>query len=79
MISFIGRGIPDKKTNRPGDYVKTVYELPDGSKKETTLITSALYDYLKPDKLILIGTPGSIWIKLEELIKEDELFFFPKR
>ena len=73
LISFIGRGIPDKKSGRAGDYVKTVYELPDGSKKETTLITSALYDYLKPDKLILIGTPGSIWVKLEELVANDDL------
>jgi len=66
LISFIGTG---KKAQAEGkeEYQKARYKLSDDFIKDSSLITSVLYEYLKPDKLIVIGTPESIWAKLSEI------------
>jgi len=65
LVSFLGTGGRAKGEKK--EYSKTVYRLPSGEKVETKLITSVLFNYLKPDKLIIIGTPQSVWSELEEL------------
>jgi cell division protein DivIC len=77
LVSFIGTG---RKAQGEGkkEYIKTRYRFPDESEQETPLITSALFNYLKPDKLIVIGTPESIWSELAninpELLESEPLY-----
>ena len=70
LISFIGTG---RKAANEGkqEYETAIYGLPDGSQRESSLITSVLYHHLKPDKLIVIGTAKSIWSELDKLVGED--------
>ena len=58
LILFIGtsqKAADDKK-----EYEKAFYQLPNGKVIKSTLVTNVLFDYLNPDKLIVIGTPQSI-------------------
>jgi len=66
LISFIGTG---RKAQGEGkeEYIKTLYQLPNGKLIETSLLVSALFNYIKPDKLVVIGTPESIWSELANI------------
>jgi len=70
LISFIGTG---KKAANEGkqEYETAIYELPSGTTRESSLITSVLYHWIKPNKLIVIGTEKSIWSELDKLVEED--------
>jgi len=70
LISFLGTG---KKAQGEGkqEYEKANYQLPDGNLQESSLITSVLYKYLQPDRLIVIGTPESIWSELSKIDPEN--------
>ncbi|MFW5525788.1 MAG: TIGR02221 family CRISPR-associated protein [Prevotella sp.] len=60
LISFIGTGtlLPDGRAQR--DYRKALYKLGD-EEVETSFVAYALKQFVKPDKLFLIGTPHSMW------------------
>ena len=60
LISFIGTGtlLPDGRAQR--DYRKALYKLGD-EEVETSFVAYALKQFVKPDKLFLIGTPRSMW------------------
>jgi cell division protein DivIC len=77
LISFIGTGRPAQGEEEK-EYQKARYLLPEGSFQDSTLVTSVLYNYLKPDKLVVIGTPDSIWSELSkiapELLEKDPLY-----
>jgi len=77
LISFIGTGRPAQGEEEK-EYQKARYLLPEGSFQDSTLVTSVLYNYLKPDKLVVIGTPESIWSELSkiapELLEKDPLY-----
>ncbi|SCX27272.1 CRISPR-associated protein, TM1812 family [Nitrosomonas eutropha] len=57
LISFLGKGIADKTTG----YRTATYHFDDGSKRTTPYFGLALADYLRPKRLILVGTAGSMW------------------
>lgn len=60
LISFIGTGtlLPDGRAQR--DYRKALYKLGDEEVK-TSFVAYALKQFVKPDKIFLIGTPYSMW------------------
>ena len=72
LISFIGTG--EKAANEDKkEYETALYQLPNKIIIESSLITSVLFDYVKPDKLIVIGTPKSIWSELSHIKGLDDI------
>lgn len=65
LISFIGTGrpLPDGRAER--EYRQARYKLGE-EEAETSFVAYALKQFVKPDKIFLIGTPHSIW---EEVYK----------
>lgn len=57
LISFLGKGRADPKTG----YRTATYRFDEGFARTVPFLGLALTDYLKPDRLILVGTPGSMW------------------
>lgn len=57
LISFLGKGIADKTTG----YRTATYRFDDDSKHTTPYFGLALAGYLRPERLILVGTAGSMW------------------
>ena len=69
LISFIGTG-RKAEGEISQEYEEAIYQFPDGSRYKSSLITSTLYDYLKPDKIIVLGTSDSIWAELSQMSPE---------
>lgn len=67
LISFLGRSQLDSKQG----YRRTRYRFDDGSEKETAYFGPALAEQLAADRLILIGTPSSMWDVLVENVVGD--------
>lgn len=57
LISFLGKGRFDPKTG----YRTATYRFDDGVAKTVAFFGLALAEYLQPDRLILVGTSGSMW------------------
>lgn len=57
LISFLGKGRADPKTG----YRTANYRFDAGFSRTVPFFGLALTDYLKPDRLILVGTAGSMW------------------
>ena len=74
LISFIGTGKPAKGSGKD-EYEETEYKFPDKKKYSTTLITSAIFNYLTKvgeknlEKVIVVGTQQSIWSELSKIRK----------
>jgi len=66
LISFIGTGKQAANDDKK-EYETALYQLPNGDIIESSLITSVLFDYLNPDKLVVIGTSRSIWSELSHI------------
>jgi CRISPR-associated Csx2 family protein len=57
LISFIGKGQADARTG----YRTANYRFDPGFARRVPFFGMALTEYLKPDRLILVGTAGSMW------------------
>jgi CRISPR-associated Csx2 family protein len=57
LISFLGKGRADVKSG----YRFANYKFDDGIVKRVKFFGLALTDYLQPERLILVGTAGSMW------------------
>lgn len=57
LISLIGKSRLDPQTG----YSKTTYRFDDRTTRTEPFFAMALLDYVKPDKLVLAGTAGSMW------------------
>lgn len=57
LISFLGRSNSDRATG----YRKLRYRFENGHVEEVPYIGLALLGQLKPDRLVLLGTSGSMW------------------
>ncbi|MEF8761044.1 MAG: TIGR02221 family CRISPR-associated protein [Candidatus Accumulibacter sp. UW25] len=57
LISFLGKGKADPRTG----YRTANYRFDPGFSRNVPFFGMALTDYLKPDRLILVGTAGSMW------------------
>lgn len=62
LISFLGRAQADTQTG----YRRTRYRFPDGSERETAFFGLALREHLRADRLVVLGTAGSMWDVLIE-------------
>lgn len=62
LISFLGKGRVDAKTG----YRQATYRFPDGRTDTTPYFGLALTRHLQPDRLVLLGTAGSMWDVLVE-------------
>ncbi len=63
LTSFLGKS--------QHGYRRTRYRFPDGSERETAYFGLTLAEYLNADRLILIGTPSSMWDVLIENVVGD--------
>lgn len=57
LLSFLGRG----QTGAQAGYRTATYRFDDGFSRTVPFFGLALAEYLKPQRLILIGTAGSMW------------------
>lgn len=57
LISFLGKGRADPGTG----YRSARYQFDGGFSREVPFFGMALTEYLKPERLILVGTAGSMW------------------
>lgn len=57
LISFLGKGRADAKSG----YRTATYHFGDGILKTVNFFGLALQEYLQPQRLILVGTAGSMW------------------
>ncbi|MEF8731179.1 MAG: TIGR02221 family CRISPR-associated protein [Candidatus Accumulibacter meliphilus] len=59
LISFLGKGMGNAK---PGSGYRTAtYQFDDGSTRTEAFFGLALTEYLRPHRLILVGTDASMW------------------
>ncbi len=57
LISFLGKGRADAKTG----YRPATYRFDEGFVRTVPFFGLALAEYLQPDRLVLVGTAGSMW------------------
>lgn len=62
LVTFLGRGRENKETG----YRKTTYEFPNGTQKTTAFFGPALADYIKAERIVILGTNSSQWGVLVE-------------
>jgi len=67
LVSFLGRARQDPKTG----YRTATYRFPDGQERTTAYFGLALREVLAPDRLVLLGTAGSMWDYLVEAVAAD--------
>lgn len=68
LISFLGRN-----TAKPGDGYKTArYRFLDGWERETPFFGLALAEKLQPDRMVILGTAGSMWGVLVGHLSQSE-------
>ncbi|MBK1693443.1 TIGR02221 family CRISPR-associated protein [Chromatium weissei] len=69
LVSFLGRASQDPKTG----YRKANYLFADGSIHTTPFFGLALRQIIQPERLVLLGTAGSMWdVLIEQLATEGE-------
>ena len=69
FVTFLGRGRENAKTG----YREATYRFPDGSTKTTAFFGLALAEYIKPDRIVILGTKSSQWgVLVENLAAEGE-------
>ncbi len=57
LISFLGKGRADANTG----YRTATYRFDEGFVRTVPFFGLALTEFLQPDRLVLVGTPGSMW------------------
>lgn len=57
LISFLGRGNPDRGKR----YRRATYEFDAGQRQTTEFFGLGLTRQIKPDRLLILGTTGSMW------------------
>lgn len=68
LISFLGKGRSDARHG----YRTAAYRFDEGLIKTVSFFGLALAEYLQPDRLILVGTAGSMWDVFFERSGADE-------
>ncbi len=69
LVTFLGKGRDDPQTG----YRKASYCFPDGTERETAYFGLVLTQHLAPDRLVVLGTRGSMWgVFVEQLATADE-------
>jgi CRISPR-associated Csx2 family protein len=65
LVSFLGKAIEN------GNYREATYNF-DGIHKTTKYFGPALAEHIKPERLVILGTSGSMWDVLIESLQPDE-------
>lgn len=76
LISFLGKVQNKKENDKPikGEYTKAKYRFSNGQESETSFFGLALQEHLKPERLVVLGTTGSMWdVFVESFNLEDDL------
>lgn len=69
LVTFLGKGRDNPKTG----YRTTRYRFSDGTERATAFFGRALADQLAPERLVVLGTSGSMWgVFVENLAAEGE-------
>ncbi|WP_413925847.1 TIGR02221 family CRISPR-associated protein [Candidatus Accumulibacter phosphatis] len=68
LISFLGKGKADPQTG----YRTATYRFDAGFSRRVAFFGMALTEYLKPDRLVLVGTAGSMWDVFFERAGDDD-------
>lgn len=69
LVTFLGKGRDDPRTG----YRKARYRFPDGAVRETAFFGWALAEHLVPDRIVVLGTSGSMWgVFVENFAAEGE-------
>ncbi len=69
LVTFLGKGRDDPKTG----YRAARYRFPDGTVRETAFFGRALAEQLAPERLVVLGTRGSMWgVFVENLAVEGQ-------
>lgn len=61
LVSFLGTSRPEKTDSGYRQYRRAKYTFPDGECIESSFVALALKKHYQIDKIILIGTPKSMW------------------
>jgi len=61
LVSFLGTSRPEKTDSGYRQYRRANYAFPDGKCIESSFVALALKQYYHIDKVVLIGTPKSMW------------------
>lgn len=67
LVSFLGKSQLDSRQG----YRTARYRFADGSERETAYFGLALAEHLRADRLVLVGTPSSMWDLLVENVVGD--------
>ncbi len=68
LVTFLGKGREDPRTG----YRRARYRFSDGAERETAFFGRALADHLGPERLVVLGTSGSMWgVFVENLAAES--------
>jgi CRISPR-associated Csx2 family protein len=67
LVSFLGRATADPSTG----YRTASYRFADGTVRTVPFFGLALRDYVKPDRLVVLGTSGSMWSVFAEHGAQD--------
>ena len=57
LISFLGRGNPDRGRR----YRPAIYQFDTGQRQSTEFFGLGLTRQIQPDRLLILGTTGSMW------------------
>jgi len=69
LVSFLGRARQDPKTG----YRMARYRFADGRREDTPFFGLGLLKVIRPDRLVLLGTAGSMWdVLIEQFAAEGE-------
>lgn len=80
LVSFMGTG-PNNQGTSHRQYKEADYRFDDETQYKTSFVADALYKYYGIDKMILIGTPKSMWERVYEVfcdnrgIEKDEEYW----
>ncbi|MHB8353696.1 MAG: TIGR02221 family CRISPR-associated protein [Burkholderiales bacterium] len=67
LVSFLGKGREKTETG----YRCATYRFADGQEQETPFFGMALARHIKPDRLLFLGTNGSMWDALTEHLSHE--------
>lgn len=61
LITVLGRGQARSEGQGRRRYERVDYDFGDGKLKATEFFGLALAEHIRPDRLVILGTPGSMW------------------
>ena len=76
LISILGKGQWNKELEK-FDYQLTEYQIADGEKKESKLVSDIIVTQMEFDKIYIVGTEESLWSVADEYLNSYEKVVIP--